>query len=54
MPIHRGVVGGRPYYQWGNQHRYFYTAGDERSRARARAKAVLQAQAIYAARRRKQ
>lgn len=48
MPIHQGKDSKGPYYQWGNQKKYYYTPGSKVSRERARQKAVKQAQAIYA------
>jgi hypothetical protein len=47
MPIHRGRDNKGPYFQWGNQKKYYYMAGDRRSRERAYQRAVKQAQAIY-------
>jgi hypothetical protein len=53
MPIHQGYTtrNGKTYgyYQWGNQKKYLYIPGNERSRKMARQKAVRQAQAVYSA-----
>lgn len=48
MPVHRGQDSIGAYFQWG-QHgkRYYYIAGNARSRQIARNKATKQAIAIY-------
>lgn len=48
MPIHRGRDNVGPYYQWGNEKKYYYVSGDIWSRQRAYQRALRQAQAIYA------
>jgi hypothetical protein len=49
MPVHRGRDREGPYYQWGDSgRRYHYTAGDRRSRARAKDQATRQGQAAHA------
>jgi len=47
MPIHRGKDIKGSYYQYGNQHRYYYTSGNAHSRAIAKMKAMIQARAIH-------
>lgn len=47
MPIHRGRDTKGPYYQWGNQHKYYYIPGNSRSRLIAYEQASMQARAIY-------
>ena len=47
MPVHRGIGSKGSYYQYGNQHRYYYTRGNARSRAAAKMKAYTQARAIH-------
>jgi len=37
---------GRPAYQWGNQKKYTYKAGDAASRERAKKKAINQGLAV--------
>jgi len=47
MPIQPCREGGKPGYRWGKKGKcYTYTAGNEASRKRARAKAWEQAKAI--------
>jgi len=48
MPIKRGKDKDGSYYQWGSRTKYYYVAGNKKSRERAYDKAVKQAQAIYA------
>ncbi len=48
MPIHRSKDSKGAYYQWGNQKKYYYIAGNKASRERAYKKCVKQAQAIHA------
>lgn len=49
MPVHRGSDSSGPYYQWGKTgKKYHYTAGDAKSRKRARSQADRQARAIRA------
>jgi hypothetical protein len=48
MPIRRGHDDLGPYYRWGSQKKYYYIAGNKKSRESAYRKAVRQAQAIYA------
>jgi len=49
MPVRRTTKNGKPAYQYGTQGaKYPYTAGDEASRARAKAKAERQGRAIRA------
>jgi len=42
MPVRRGQDSKGPYYQWGSQTKYHYTAGNEASRKRAKQKAHIQ------------
>ena len=47
MPIHNTTVDGRPAYQWGKTgKKYVYTAGDKKSRERAKKKAIKQGLAV--------
>lgn len=47
MPIKRTTVGGKPAYKYGDSGKaYTYTAGDERSRKAAKAKAAKQGRAM--------
>lgn len=47
MPVRRGTDSDGPFYQWGKGGRkYRYRKGDDRSRDRARARAVLQGRAV--------
>ena len=46
MPVHAGKDSQGHYYQYGNQAKYHYTAGDESSRKRAKRKAHMQQAAI--------
>jgi len=48
MPIHRGKDSKGPFYQWGTQKKYYYKAGNVKSRKLAYEKAKKQAVAIYA------
>lgn len=49
MPVHRSKDSKGPYYQWGDSgKKYHYTAGDKKSRERAKKKAEKQGQAAYA------
>lgn len=48
MPIHRGQNSQGPYYQWGSQKKYYYKAGNKKSRDIALNKAKKQMIAIYA------
>lgn len=48
MPVHAGKDSQGHYYQYGNQAKYHYTAGDEQSRKRAKRKAYMQQAAIEA------
>ena len=49
MPVHRGQDSQGPYYQWGDHgKKYYYTAGDEESRKRAKDKAEAQGAAAHA------
>lgn len=48
MPVHRGKDSQGCYYQWGGRGaKYYYTAGDVKSREKAKGKAELQRKAIY-------
>jgi hypothetical protein len=47
MPVHRGVENGKPFYQWGQQKKYFYKANNKRSRILAKQLATLQGKAIH-------
>ena len=47
MPVHRGRDSIGAFYQWGRQKKYYYRAGNERSRLLALKKAEKQARAIY-------
>jgi hypothetical protein len=50
MPVHRGTDTKGPYYQWGGHgKKYRYTAGNTRSRSRAKQSAARQGQAAHAA-----
>ena len=50
MPVRRHNSSRGPYYQWGNHgKRYYYIAGDKRSRAIAKQKAMAQGRAAHAA-----
>jgi hypothetical protein len=47
MPLHRIQHHGRPAYRWGKSgHPYTYTAGNKKSRARAKRMAIKQGLAI--------
>jgi hypothetical protein len=47
MPVRRGKNTHGPYYQYGDTgHKYYYTAGNGKSREKARARAALQGRAI--------
>jgi hypothetical protein len=50
MPIHRGSDSKGCFYQWGYStgKKYYYTAGNARSRELAKKKAIKQGIAIYA------
>lgn len=48
MPVHRDRDSKGPYYQWGDQKKYYYESGNKKSRERAKKKAHEQARAIYA------
>jgi len=48
MPVHRGEDSKGPYYQWGEQKKYHYTAGNREARQRAYRKAVKQGRAARA------
>lgn len=49
MPVRRTTKNGKPAYQYGQSGaKYTYTAGNEASRARAKAKAERQGRAIRA------
>ena len=47
MPIHRGNDRRGPYYQWGQQHKYYYETNNNVSRIKAYKEAVKQAKAIF-------
>ena len=47
MPVIRGSDSNGPYYQYGGQKKYYYVAGNKRSRDLAYTKAVKQGQAIH-------
>ena len=48
MPLMRCTVKGKPGFKWGRNGKcYTYKAGDKKSMARARQKAVAQAYAIW-------
>ncbi len=46
MPVKRGHDSNGPFYQWGSQHRYHYTAGDSVSRTEAKNAAERQGKVI--------
>jgi len=47
MPLYQGTQKGKPYYRWGETvAKYFYVAGNKRSREQAKAKAMRQTRAI--------
>lgn len=48
MPVHRGIDSKGPYYQWGNQKKYYYKSANEQSRNIAKTKAERQGKAVYA------
>jgi hypothetical protein len=48
MPVHRSQDSNGCYYQWGNQKKYYYIAGNIKSRENAKKKANLQGRAAYA------
>ncbi len=49
MPVDRGSDANGPFYQWGGHgKKYRYTAGDVRSRTRAKHAATRQGQAARA------
>jgi hypothetical protein len=49
MPVHRGIDSKGSYYRWGKSgKKYYYKVGSSTSREKAKAKAHLQARAIYA------
>lgn len=47
MPIHKGKDKEGSFYQWGNQHKYYYNPKNIHSEMLAYYKVVKQAQAIY-------
>lgn len=47
MPIHKSNDLEGPYYQWGNQKKYYFDPKKILSEMKAYEKAVRQAQAIY-------
>jgi hypothetical protein len=47
MPVYHGVDNTGPYYQWGNQKKYYYRLGDSISENEARSKAEAQGRAVY-------
>jgi hypothetical protein len=47
MPVHRGKSNNKPFYQWGNQTKYYYEAGDKKSREIAKKLATNQGAAIH-------
>lgn len=46
MPVHRGHDSKGPFYQWGNQHKYYYKSGSTVSRKKALERARKQGVAI--------
>jgi len=48
MPIHRGRDTKGPFYQWGEEKKYYYVANDVKSRDKAYQRALTQARAIEA------
>jgi hypothetical protein len=52
MPIQRRIDRNGPYYQWGNQKKYYYISGNMKSRHSAFSKAVMQGIAIQSQRKR--
>lgn len=50
MPVNRSKDSKGPYYQWGDAgKKYYYEAGNEESRERAKQKAKRQGKAAHAA-----
>jgi hypothetical protein len=47
MPVHRGKDIRGPFYQYGHQHKYYYTANDSKSREAAKKAAEKQGRAIH-------
>ena len=47
MPVHRSIDSKGPYYQWGNQKKYYYKVRNKLSRQKALKKCELQARAIH-------
>ena len=47
MPIHSGRDSKGPFYQWGNEKKYYYTPGDVKSRTAAKKRAERQGVAAY-------
>lgn len=50
MPVKRGQDSHGPYYQWGNQHKYYYPAGNKKKALEAKHAAEKQGVAIDIAR----
>jgi hypothetical protein len=46
MPLKRDHDSNGPYYQWGNQKKYYYKSGSAISRKRAKQRAINQMIAI--------
>ena len=48
MPVHRGRDKNGSFYQWGTRKKYYYVAGNEKSRNIAKQKATKQGIAVHA------
>jgi hypothetical protein len=48
MPIKLKIDENGPYYQWGNQAKYYFKENDYKTQIEAYNKAARQARAIYA------
>lgn len=46
MPVRRSKDRQGTFYAWGNQKRYYYKPGNERSRRKAKSRAIKQGIAI--------
>lgn len=46
MPVKRGKDINGPFFQWGNEKKYYYKTGDPKSRITAKKKAEKQGRAI--------
>ena len=48
MPVARGEDSKGPFYRWGHRTKYYYIAGNVKSRLGAKMKATKQSRAAYA------